>query len=331
MAPTDSADHVVILEPLAAPVVAALAAALTHGMAAGAVLVERLVARGAATPLEVQEYFAAIVDAGLLTPNWGTWSVDLAGLDALALPGDVIGLILRRLGGLTPEARDLLSAAAAVGIRFAADLPGAVLDVAADTAAGLLDGARSAGILEVRGDAFVFTHECLRSALLDGLTPGRRRAVHQRIAEILASRSHASGDALLTDPAQLYPLARHQLQGELDRDPAWVVIVFTAAGRLALADNAPADAIEFLEAAAALADRHAAVIDTGPCANEIREVLGTAYTPPDGSPTPSGHTSSPWRQPPAGRSGLVSWPRSGRCTRPSGTSSRIWTPCIGPR
>ncbi len=224
----DSADHVVILEPLAAPVVAALAAALTHGMAAGAVLVERLVARGAATPLEVQEYLAAIVDAGLLTPNWGTWSVDLAGLDALALPGDVIGLILRRLGGLTPEARDLLSAAAAVGIRFAADLPGAVLDVAADTAAGLLDGARSAGILEVRGDAFVFTHERLRSALLDGLTPGRRRAVHQRIAEILASRSHASGDALLTDPAQLYPLARHQLQGELDRDPAWVMIVCTA-------------------------------------------------------------------------------------------------------
>ena len=149
--------------------------------------------------------------------------------------------------------------------------------MAADTAAGLLDGARSAGILEVRGDAFVFTHECLRSALLDGLTPGRRRAVHQRIAEILASRSHASGDALLTDPAQLYPLARHQLQGELDRDPAWVMIVCTAAGRLALADNAPADAIEFLEAAAALADRHAAVIDTGPCANEIREVLGTAY------------------------------------------------------
>ena len=273
----DSADLIVALEPLATPVVAALVAALTRGMAASAVLVERLVARGAATPLEVQEYLAAVVDAGLLTPDWGTWSVDLAGLETLALPGDVVGLILRRLDGLTPEARDLLSAAAVAGMCFAADLPGAVLDVTAGAAAGLLDGARSAGVLEVRGDAFVFTHESLRSALLDGLTPGRRREVHQRIAETLTSRSHASGDALLTDPAQLYPLARHHLQGELDRDPAWVMIVCTAAGRLALADNAPADAVGFLEPAVALADRYAAGIDTGPSGSEIREVLGTAY------------------------------------------------------
>src|SRR6185437_5255454 len=70
--------------------------------------------------------------------------------------------------------------------------------------------------------------------------------LHQRIAETLDDGSD--------DPERVYGRARHYARGEADRTPAKVFASGLAAGRLALADHAPAEAMDFLERAAAAAD-----------------------------------------------------------------------------
>src|SRR5262249_48709236 len=80
-------------------------------------------------------------------------------------------------------------------------------------------------------------------ALLAELEPAALRRLHQRIAEVL--------DVLTpTDPRYVYATARHYALGEADRTPRKVYASGLAAGRLALADHAPAEALDFLEVAA---------------------------------------------------------------------------------
>src|SRR6185369_3121531 len=204
------------------------------------------------TPLEIQEYLAAVVDAGALVPYWGQWQLDTAGLDRIALPGDLRTLLLRRLDGLSERGRTLLTAAAVIGTRFPAALAVAASAVGPAVARRLLAEAAAHGAVRHQDGGYAFAHDQLRSALLDAADPALVRDVHQRLAERLD-----------TEGAEPYLLARHYLQGHVERDPARVVEVCRAAGALALADNAPVEAVALLEPASRLGD--------------VGELLGTAY------------------------------------------------------
>jgi predicted ATPase len=88
------------LAPLAEGTVAELVSYQLGALVVPPELVTRLTARSAGNPLAVLEYTRAVVDAGLLRPCWGRWLLDEAGLDALALPDDIMDLIVRRIDGL---------------------------------------------------------------------------------------------------------------------------------------------------------------------------------------------------------------------------------------
>jgi diguanylate cyclase (GGDEF)-like protein len=259
----EQADCVLPLARFGADAVAELVAAVARGLAVDADLAESLVARCGTTPFEVQEYVRAVVDAGLLTPHWGTIRLDLPGLDALALPADVFELILRRVDGVGPRCRELLTVGAAIGLRFDAELAARAGDL--DDAAELFDQAAARMVVQYGDGELRFVHDGIRQALLGALDGPARRRLHQRIADVL----HEAGS---TDPAYVHALGRHCLHGEPDRDPSRSLAALVTAGRQALADCAPTDAVELLEQAGRLVDRVPGVDGL-----EVGEQLGLAY------------------------------------------------------
>ena len=251
----DGQSGEILLDALDTTAVRELVMSIAHGLELGDELVHRLASRGGVTPFEVIEYVRAVAEAGLLFPHWGRWALDEGGLDAVTLPDDVYGLMLRRMGGLDAESRRVLTIAAAIGPTFEPGLLGTVTgpDDAVHTA---LDEAIGCGVLEHRGELLAFVHEGIRSALLAGLDEPRLRETHQDIAEAM---DRAAGD----DPDRVYATARQYLAGHPDRVPDRVARVCFAAGRSALARYASAEAVEFLEAV--------------PRRPDVDELLATAY------------------------------------------------------
>ncbi|MFV0258645.1 MAG: diguanylate cyclase [Acidimicrobiales bacterium] len=248
-----------------------------------------LAARGDGNPFVVREFLRAVVDAGLLTPNWGRWRLDEAGLHALELPDDVLGLVLSRVDGIGGSAREALTVGAALGGRFD---PAIVVDVVAETArAGDGDGetifrnepaggddpadvvrkavaeAVDRHLLEPQGTEMVFVHDRVREALLGPLDADRAARLHLRIAQVLERRSARAvpdgPDAADPDrapgvpdrprprPDLVYALAHHyRLAGEL-ADRRRLHETCGAAGEQALSEQAPETAVPFFAAALA--------------------------------------------------------------------------------
>ena len=227
-------------------------------------LASMLAVRSAGNPLAVAEYVRAITDAGLVQPFWGAWQLDAEGLDALALPENVMDLVVRRVEALGGLGRELLTVAAAVGTRFEPWLVAAVAGTELDATLAVFADAAGHQLVETTPDGgFGFLHDRIRLALIDGTDPTARRALHQRIAEIM--------DATGTGPAHVYAVARHYLAGQPDTSPAAAFRAIAAAGALALAQHAPVDALDYLTRAEAIAGPAGLMTDT-----DFRTALGSA-------------------------------------------------------
>ncbi|MEV8506216.1 diguanylate cyclase [Actinoplanes sp. NPDC051475] len=209
-------------------------------------------------PFVTLAYARAVMDAGLLSPDWGSWQVDSEGVRDLALPSDSAQLVLHRMGALDRESRRLLGIAAVVGTSFT---PGIVAEAAGVDRHRVIDVLSDAGRhgLIAHGDGpYRFLHDSIRVALLAELDEDEVRDVHQRIADVLDRRP---------DP-DVYALARHYALGHPGLEPARVLRACTAAGARALAEHAPDTALTFLESAR----------DTGlPLDSAFLQLLGTAY------------------------------------------------------
>ncbi|MCY1136779.1 diguanylate cyclase [Actinoplanes sp. Pm04-4] len=241
-------DTRITLGPLGQDAVARLVDDLLGAVQLPGEQVRELAARAGGNPFTVGEYVRAVIDAGLISPAWGEWRLDLAGLDRIDVTGDAADLVLQRIDGLGLESRHLLITGAAAGRWFPSDLVAAVCDSEPRRARALLAEAESRRLVIASGpDGYRFRHDRIREALLAGLDGQTERRLHQRIAEVL-------DNARLDSPRFVYATARHYARGEPGRRPERVYLSGYAAGRLALAEHAPAEAREFLEVAARAAD-----------------------------------------------------------------------------
>ncbi len=237
-------DTRVPLGPLGQDAVAELVSLHLGGVEASSEMTRELVARVGGNPFTVVEYIRAVIDAGLITPTWLGWRLDVAGLDRLELSDDALDLVLQRIDGLGAESRRLLAAGAATGRRFRADVVAAVCEVNAKQSRNALAEAEARRLVTVSsGGGYTFLHDRIREALLADLDPAALRRLHQRIAEVLEMIAPA-------DPRYTYATAQHYALGETDRTPDRVYRSGLAAGRMALSDHAPAEALAFLEVAA---------------------------------------------------------------------------------
>jgi diguanylate cyclase (GGDEF)-like protein len=247
-----------VLDPLPDATVAELLRAALPGADAGPRLTELIVARSSGNPLVAHVYLQAVIDAGLLRPHWGTWTLDEEGLRALDLPEDAAGLVLARLRRLPTRTTDLLATAAVVGLRFCSGTVAAVHGCDELEVATALGRAVEHGLLEAQGEqVFTFVHEALRQALLDDLDSGEAVRRHLTVATVYEAEAEPP-DGWPDD--RVFAVAHHYLAAGAG-DPARpapgdlrrrAFEALRRAGVLALHTHAPAQAVEFLRGARAL-------------------------------------------------------------------------------
>lgn len=103
----------------------------------------------------------------------------------LPVPDTLQELIRDRLGALSADVRDVLSAAAALS-----DPTLEMLERAAPTEMPTLravEEAIEAGIVELSGQSLQFSHPLFASTLYHQITPKRRRALHRRLADLVST------------------------------------------------------------------------------------------------------------------------------------------------
>jgi hypothetical protein len=107
-------------------------------------------------------------------------------------PEAVADTLKRRLRGLGEPERETLQVAAVVGRAFDLDLVIAILERPEDAVLHALDEAVQRGVLvpegRLTGDRYRFAHRMIRDVLIQELSTRRRRRLHARIAEAMATR-----------------------------------------------------------------------------------------------------------------------------------------------
>ncbi len=134
-----------------------------------------------------------------------------------AIPWDVAQSVRQRVAALPEPARAMLDVAAVVGRQAAHALLLALADRPAGEALAALETACRARLLEDGADAYHFVHDVVREVIEGDLGPGRRAALHRRVAEMLARDWAALG--LREEPFE--SLAYHYARGGVGDRAAW--------------------------------------------------------------------------------------------------------------
>jgi DNA-binding CsgD family transcriptional regulator/tetratricopeptide (TPR) repeat protein len=175
------------LTELTGDAVADLVAALAGGQPDGNLL--RLADGAAGNPLYLTELVAALARGSSLTVN-EAGTAELAGG---AAPGSLSAAIADRLGFVAGPVRDVLRAAALLGMDFAVTDLAIVLGRNVTDLIPAVDEARAAGVLAESGQGLGFRHPLIRAALYDDMTAPVRAAWHRDAGRALAEAG-ASAD-----------------------------------------------------------------------------------------------------------------------------------------
>lgn len=224
-------------------VVAILEATAGHEMdKVGRRLAEEIAAESGGNPFFVGELLRHLTESGTLVQDeGGRWRLT-GELGRLGLPQSVREVIGKRVERLGESATRTLTAAAVIGRDFDVDLLTEVVDVGEDDLLDMLEEACVAGVLVERTGrpgSFTFAHALINQALYDELGATRRARLHRRVAEALES---LCGD----DPgARVAELANHWSAATASVDPAKALDYTVRAGRRAIDDLAPDEAIRW--------------------------------------------------------------------------------------
>ncbi len=224
------------LAGLSEPAVAELVGAMAGGNPDDELL--RLAGGAAGNPLYITELVAALARSRGLTRT-DTGAIKLTGG---SVPASLPAAIADRLGFVSGEVREVVRAAALLGVDFAVPDLAAVLGRGVADLVSALDQARAAGIVAESGTDLRFRHPLIRSALYEEM-PGSLRAAWHRDA----------GRALAAAGAPAYRVARQLLWavGSPD-DPVddWMLNWLAGASEM-LIGRAPQVAVELLRRAVA--------------------------------------------------------------------------------
>ena len=204
-------------------------ARLLHARTAGNPFFVRELARGLAAGSAVTE--EAVLNSGV--------------------PMTVRDVVRNRLAALDADTQGLLAVASLVGrsVELALLARTASLDVA--TCLQRLEPARSLGLIgPTSGDPFSyrFTHDLVRQAVSEAITPGRAAALHGRIADAIE-------EVGLTDESVAERVAHHLWSAGPMADPRRTIAALTSAGARAQAKTALGAAERHLGSAVDLARR----------------------------------------------------------------------------
>ena len=157
--------------------------------------------------------------------------------------GDLAAVLRQRLAQTTPAAREVAGLAAATGADFTLDLLTEASDLDAGTVVGAVDELWRRRIVRELGDGYEFSHDLLRDAAYDLVSPPRRWLLHRRLA---AALELLHGDD--TGPVAAQLAAHHAHGGQ----PARAVTYYQQAAEIAAGRFAHGEAIRLYREALAL-------------------------------------------------------------------------------
>ncbi len=131
-----------------------------------------------------------LIYRGALRPHWGTWRIDQARLDRVAIPRDLEQTFVVRLHGLDQVTRSVLDWAALLGPTFGLEHLQMVCAAGLDHGDGeflraVEVGIRGGFIERVSYHLYRHVYPRLRQHLLDELSTAKKRAGHRKIAQAL--------------------------------------------------------------------------------------------------------------------------------------------------
>jgi tetratricopeptide (TPR) repeat protein len=168
------------LSPLTDAAVAELVESLVGGAPDDQLL--RLANSAAGNPLYLTELVAALTRSSGVTFT----STGAAKLTSSSAPGSLSAAIADRLGFVPGPVREVLRAAALLGVDFAVPDLVIVLGRAVADLIPALDEARAAGVLAESGNGLGFRHALIRAALYDEMSAPVRAAWHREAGRALA-------------------------------------------------------------------------------------------------------------------------------------------------
>lgn len=216
--------------------------------------------RSGGLPFFVVEYLDALGAAGSGEPDWG-------------VPGGIRELLTARLDSLGDLAAQVLAAGAVLGRSFTAEEARDASGRTDDEVVAAIEELVRRGVLgEGPGESYEFRHEQMRDLVYEEMTRARRRLLHRRAAEALASRARGG--------AQTAVVARHF---ELGGDEAQAALLYQLAGDRARALYANVEALGHYRSALALGspnvvELHAAIGDLETLAGDYAEALASYET-----------------------------------------------------
>jgi DNA-binding SARP family transcriptional activator/tetratricopeptide (TPR) repeat protein len=163
--------------------------------------------------------------------------------DQLGAPGELLGwlgILPKRIQQLSPAGREVAGLAAALGRDFSIPLLAEASDLDVETVVVAVDELWRRRIIRQIGDRYDFSHDLLRSAAYDAVTPARRWLLHRRLAQALELLWAGNTDTVAAQIAEQYRLAGN---------PERALRYYERAAEVAAAMFAHGDAIAFLTAA----------------------------------------------------------------------------------
>ena len=143
----------------------------------------RLAGGAAGNPLYITELVTALTRSSKVTIT-GT---GVATLTANSVPGSLSAAIVDRLGFVARPVREVLRAAALLGVDFAVTDLAIILDRSVADLIPAVDEARAAGVLAESGNGLGFRHPLIRAALYDEMPASVRAAWHRDAGRALAN------------------------------------------------------------------------------------------------------------------------------------------------
>ncbi len=216
------------LGPLADPAMAEYLTALA-GQRLDAAAVEAIIRRAEGNAYYAEELLAASADGS-------------------ELPAGLAGLLLARVERLSPQAQQVLRAAAVAGRRMDDEIVRQASGLAApEYEEGVRESVANQLLVPDGDEGYAFRHALIREAVYADLLPGERTRLHARLAGLLADEAR-----LAAVPGSAAELAHHYLASH-DIPGAFAASV--RAGKEAERLAAPAEAHRHFDQALALWDR----------------------------------------------------------------------------
>ncbi|MEP7301106.1 MAG: AAA family ATPase [Caldimonas sp.] len=166
--------------------------ALTHalsGAAGGRLFSQRLHDATEGNPFFLLETLRHLFEQGLLTADAQGWSTPFDDrterYEELPVPASVRGAVLGRVRALGAPVQRLLEVASLGGDEIEAHLLAAVGELDEEAVVAALEHATAAHLVQDTGAGWRFAHDLVRQSLAQGLSAGRRRLLHERLARRL--------------------------------------------------------------------------------------------------------------------------------------------------